>query len=88
VVLFAGVAVAALFALRRLEPGAPRPFKALGYPLAPAVFTVASFAIVANALWNDLLKPFAAGTGWGPSAAGLLITAAGVPVYWWMKSRS
>jgi APA family basic amino acid/polyamine antiporter len=88
VVLFAGVAVAALFALRRLEPEAPRPFKALGYPFAPAVFTVASFAIVANALWNDLLKPFAAGTGWGPSAAGLLIIAAGVPVYWRMKSRS
>jgi basic amino acid/polyamine antiporter, APA family len=87
VVLFAGIAVAALFALRRLEPEAPRPFKALGYPLAPAVFTIASFAIVANALWNDLLKPLGAGTAWGPSAAGLLIIAAGVPVYWRMKSR-
>jgi APA family basic amino acid/polyamine antiporter len=87
VVLFTGVAVAALFALRHLEPDAPRPFKALGYPLAPAVFTIASFAIVANALWNDLLKPLAAGTAWGPSAWGLLIIGAGVPVYWWMKSR-
>jgi APA family basic amino acid/polyamine antiporter len=86
-VLFAGIAVAALFALRRLEPDAPRPFKALGYPLAPAVFIVASLAIVANALWNDLLKPIAAGTAWGPSAAGLLIIAAGVPVYWWMESK-
>ena len=83
VVLFAGIAVAALFALRHLEPDAPRPFRALGYPLAPAVFIVARLAIVANALWNDLLKPIAGGTAWGPSAAGLLIIAAGVPVYWW-----
>ncbi len=32
VVLFAGVAVLALFVLRLREPDAPRPFKALGYP--------------------------------------------------------
>jgi len=41
VVLFAGVAVAALFVLRWREPAAPRPFKALGYPVAPAVFAIA-----------------------------------------------
>jgi len=85
VVLFAGIAVAAVFVLRRREPDAPRPFKALGYPVAPAVFAVASLAIVANALWNDLVRPVSTGTAWGPSAAGLLIIAAGIPVYWWMK---
>ena len=35
VVLFAGIAVAALFVLRRREPDAPRPFSAIGYPIAP-----------------------------------------------------
>ncbi len=39
VVLFAGIAVAAVFVLRMREPDAPRPFKALGYPVAPAIFT-------------------------------------------------
>jgi APA family basic amino acid/polyamine antiporter len=81
VVLFAGVAVSALFALRRREPNAVRPFKVWGYPYAPAIFAVASFAIVVNALWNDLFAPLMAGTDWGPSAAGLLIIAAGVPIY-------
>jgi APA family basic amino acid/polyamine antiporter len=87
VVLFAGIAVAALFVLRQREPGAERPFKAWGYPVAPAVFALASLAIVANALWTDLVRPIAAGGAWGPSAAGLLIIAAGLPVYVWMIRR-
>jgi APA family basic amino acid/polyamine antiporter len=87
VVLFAGIAVVAVFVLRRQEPGAPRPFRAWGYPVAPAVFTLASFAIVANALWTDLVTPLMSGNRWGPSAAGLLIIAAGIPVYAFMRSR-
>jgi basic amino acid/polyamine antiporter, APA family len=87
VVLFAGVAVAALFVLRRREPDAERPFKAWGYPVAPAIFSLASLAIVANALWSDLLMPIAAGTRLGPSAAGLVVIAAGVPIFWWMRRR-
>ena len=87
VVLFAGVAVAALFVLRRREPHAERPFRAWGYPIAPAIFSLASLAIVANALWSDLLVPIAGGTRWGPSAAGLVVIAAGVPIFWWMRRR-
>ena len=34
IMLFAGIAVAALFVLRRRQPDAPRPFRAWGYPLA------------------------------------------------------
>jgi APA family basic amino acid/polyamine antiporter len=71
VVLFSGVAVVALFVLRRREPGAPRPFKALGYPVAPGVFAIASFLIVANAIYGDPR----------PSAAGVLIILAGIPAY-------
>lgn len=88
VVLFAGVAVTSLFRLRAQEPNAARPFKAWGYPLAPAIFALASFAIVANALWSDLVTPLVAGSPWGPSAAGLLVIAAGVPLYWWMTRHT
>jgi APA family basic amino acid/polyamine antiporter len=77
VVLFAGVAVAALFVLRRREPSAPRPFRALGYPLAPAVFVLASLAIVVNAVYRDP----------GPTGAGLGVMAAGVPLYLWFTRR-
>lgn len=90
VVLFAGIAVAALFVLRWREPDAPRPFRAWGYPLAPAIFIVASLAIVVNALWNDLVAPWMSGGGGslGPSAAGLLIIGAGLPIFWVMRRRS
>lgn len=72
VVLFAGVAVSALFVLRGRDAGAPRPFSALGYPWAPAIFVVASAAMVANAFWRDPAS----------SLAGLALIAAGVPVYY------
>jgi len=87
ITLFAGVAVTALFVLRRREPNAVRPFKALGYPVAPAIFVLASFVILANALYTDLVKPVIAGTPVGPSAWGFLVIAMGLPLYWFFKSR-
>jgi APA family basic amino acid/polyamine antiporter len=87
VVLFAGFAVLSLFVLRQREPNAPRPFSAWGYPLAPAIFTIASLAIVLNALWNDLLVPIQSGTAWGPSAAGLIIIGLGIPLFYFFNSR-
>ncbi len=77
VVLFSGVAVAALFVLRFREPSAPRPFRAVGYPVAPAIFIVASLAIVVNAVYSDP----------GPAGAGLGVMAAGVPLYVWFTRR-
>ena len=78
IVLFGGIAVAGLFVLRWREPDAPRPFRALGYPLAPALFTAMSAAMVVNAVWRDP----------GPSAAGLVIIGCGVPIYFLLRSRS
>ena len=77
VVLFAGVAVTALFVLRRREPLEHRPFRAWGYPVAPLVFIVASLLMVVNAIWRSPAT----------SAAGLTIIAAGVPVYLVFRRR-
>ena len=77
VILFSGVAVAALFVLRAREPAAPRPFRAFGYPAAPAVFVIASILIVVNAIYSDPR----------PSFAGLGIILAGVPLYMVFSSR-
>jgi basic amino acid/polyamine antiporter, APA family len=77
-VLFSGIAVAALFVLRRREPDAPRPFRAWGYPIAPAIFVAACAVMVANELWRNP----------GTSAAGVAIIAAGLPAYAWMRGRN
>jgi APA family basic amino acid/polyamine antiporter len=77
VVLFAAIAVLALFVLRHREPKAVRPFHALGYPLAPALFIVASIVMVVNEIWNNP----------GPSTAGVAVILAGIPVYLIFKKR-
>jgi APA family basic amino acid/polyamine antiporter len=87
ITLFLGVAVFAVFVLRQREPNAERPFKALGYPIAPAIFTIACFVILANALYTDLVKPVTAGTSVGPSAWGFLVIGLGLPVYWFFARR-
>jgi hypothetical protein len=71
IVLFAGVAVLALFVLRRREPHADRPFRAWGYPWAPAVFIAVSAVMLANEIWRNPR----------PTLAGLAVIAAGIPVY-------
>jgi APA family basic amino acid/polyamine antiporter len=72
IVLFSGIGVASVFVLRRREPEAERPFRAWGYPWAPAVFVSASIAMVANEIWRNPR----------PATAGLAIIAVGIPVYW------
>jgi APA family basic amino acid/polyamine antiporter len=77
-VLFAGIAVASLFVLRRRERNASRPFHAWGYPWAPALFVAASAAM----LVNEMIRT-------GPTTlAGLAVIAAGVPVYFTFARRT
>ncbi len=88
VVLFACVAIGALFVLRAREPESPRPFKAIGYPIAPALACLTMFLIVLNALWTDLVVPLTRDQPWGPAAAGLVVIGLGVPVYFLLRGRA
>ncbi len=63
--------VAALYALRRSQPGRRRPYRAWGYPWVPALYFFTN-AGVAGALLLE--NP-------GDCAVGLAIAAAGVPFY-------
>jgi APA family basic amino acid/polyamine antiporter len=78
ILLFSGIAVVSLFVLRRREPDAARPFRAWGYPVAPAIYALASAAILVNGL---LRAP-------GPDGAGALIIAAGLPAYAVFRRRA
>jgi APA family basic amino acid/polyamine antiporter len=77
IILFAGIAVAAVFVLRAREPNAPRPYKTLGYPIAPAIFVLTSLAIVLNALYRDPRQ----------FGLGLLVIASGIPLYVFLTRR-
>ena len=88
VVLFACIAIGALFVLRAREPESPRPFRALGYPIAPAIACLTMFLIVVNALWTDLVVPITSDQPWGPAAAGLIVIGLGLPVYFLLRGRA
>jgi APA family basic amino acid/polyamine antiporter len=63
----------ALFRLRRLRPDLPRPVKAFGYPLLPALYICALGFLLVVLLADPQQRKF--------SALGLLIVASGIPVY-------
>ena len=78
ITLFTGIAVLALFILRRREPNAERPFSTWGYPVAPAIYVVSAAAIVLNGLYSA-----PAATGWGAA-----VILAGVPLYLVFASKA
>jgi len=68
---FYALGVAAIYRLRARRPDLPRPYRAIGYPVVPAVFVIAVAAFVINALVQD------------PVSTGITfaLIAAGAPVY-------
>jgi basic amino acid/polyamine antiporter, APA family len=69
--IFYGLAVVALFRLRKTEPNMPRPYRCWGYPWVPGVFVAGALALTIS-LW--LQRP-------GRSSIGLLLIVAGLPFY-------
>jgi APA family basic amino acid/polyamine antiporter len=75
ITLFLGLAVLSVFVLRRKEPNASRPFRTLGYPVVPAIFVLASFAIVVNSLVTDTRR----------TLIGAAVILAGIPLYYFLR---
>ena len=76
-VLFGTLGGIAIFVLRARQPHTPRPYRALGYPIVPAIYVLGSFALV----WNTLMERPAA------SIAGLGLVALGLPFYfYWARA--
>jgi APA family basic amino acid/polyamine antiporter len=69
---------AAVIALRRTRPDAPRPYRTWGYPVVPIAFILTSLAFVANTLVEKPVESF----------IGLGLVALGLPAYaWWRRQR-
>ncbi|HEY0035483.1 MAG TPA: amino acid permease [Longimicrobium sp.] len=78
--LFYVLTMFALFSLRRKQPDLPRPYKAFGYPVVPALYAFSAFAVAAILL---VAKPVY-------SFSGLILVLLGIPVYyiWERRTRS
>lgn len=79
ILVFYILTIAGVFILRKRQPDAPRPYKAFGYPLIPAIYLIFAVALCINLL---IFKPV-------PSWAGVGIVALGIPVfYFWRKKKA
>ncbi len=70
--LFYMLTTSTVFIFRRREPDTPRPYRVWGYPVVPIVFIVASAVLLYYTFTQNLRDSF----------LGLLVMAAGIPVYW------
>ena len=78
--LFYGLMVAGVILLRRKKPDLPRPYRMWGYPFTPLLFLLVTAWFLINTL---ITRPI-------PAIAGLILIAAGIPVYfiWHRGSQS
>jgi APA family basic amino acid/polyamine antiporter len=73
-VAFYAVTAIGLFRLRKTRPDIPRPVRAPGYPILPAVYIVLTTLIALNLLVQGSTRTYA--------MLGLLLVLLGVPVYY------
>jgi APA family basic amino acid/polyamine antiporter len=69
---FYALGVAAIYRLRRSAPEMARPYRAIGYPVVPALFVVSVAAFVVNSLVNDTTN----------SVITFALIGAGIPIYY------
>ena len=100
--IFYGMAASAVFVLRRQWPDAERPYKTWGYPVVPILFLLVTAFLLITTLasaWPQVAEGFAAlgdGRVWegirgivgAPPIAGILLIAAGLPVYAYYARRA
>jgi APA family basic amino acid/polyamine antiporter len=78
VLIFYILTIAGIFVLRKKQPDTPRPYKAFGYPVIPAIYILlAAFIMVIMLIYKpDYTWP------------GLIIVILGIPVYYLWKRKS
>jgi len=73
---FYGLSIASLFVFRITLPDAPRPYRALGYPVVPALFLLVTVALLVNTFVAAPHQAF----------EGVAVLIAGLPFYgWWNR---
>ena len=78
ILVFYILTIAGVFILRKKQPNTPRPYKAFGYPIIPAIYLFFATALCINLL---IYKPV-------PSWIGVGIVALGVPVFYFWKKKN
>lgn len=75
--IFYALVTSSVFVLRRTMPDAERPYRTIGYPVVPVVFILVALWLIMNTLVTKRVE----------SVAGLVLMAAGLPLYVYFKQR-
>jgi basic amino acid/polyamine antiporter, APA family len=85
--LFYGLSAAGLFVLRYKMKNTHRPYRVVGYPFVPAVFVFFTLFFLVTTLVTDVYKYMQGETPIINSLFGLLLTALGIPLYYYFRSK-
>src|SRR5687768_12722890 len=79
--IFYALTTVGLFILRSKRPDAERPYKAIGYPVLPALYIVLATTVAIVLLISDKTR--------AQAISGLVLVAIGIPVYYlWRRAGS
>lgn len=73
--IFYGLGAYGVFVLRKKLPNAPRPYKAVGYPVLPFIFVLFSAFFVIFSFKENIRN----------AVFGLLLVVIGIPLYFWFR---
>jgi APA family basic amino acid/polyamine antiporter len=76
--IFYILTIAGIYALRRKQPEADRPYKAFGYPAVPALYIIGALVILV------VLFVYQTATTW----PGLVIVLTGAPAYFLWRAQA
>jgi len=85
--VFYGLTAIGFFILRKRMPQADRPYKVQGYPVLPLIFILFTAFYIGTTLYNDISNYNSGKTPVVNSVFGILLTAAGIPLYWYFKKQ-
>jgi len=85
--VFYALVVLAVIILRKKLPSMNRPYKVWGYPWLPLVFVLFTAFYLFTTLYSDISAYLAGQTPFINSVFGLLLTALGIPFYWYFRKN-
>ncbi len=85
--VFYGLVVMGVFIMRKKLPDADRPYKTWGYPLVPLIFILFTAVYIGTTVYNDITHYLNGSSPIINSAFGLLLTAIGIPLYYYFKRK-
>jgi APA family basic amino acid/polyamine antiporter len=77
--IFYALTTVGLFVLRAKQPDVPRPYKAIGYPVLPAIYVVSAAVVAMILLVADKTR--------AQALSGLFVVLLGVPVYFFSTRK-